>query len=170
MTTRRKIGLFVFLLLVVLNGWFFFRAVNQAPPGRRPVHRNAPECEACNLMLKSCSLDLEAWFRRERTNDVTLHASASVRTKKAQESAFEHGKSHAHYGYSAHNYHPSRALDVFFLSDNQNEVNYDLPKLQAIAQRATNELVWGGSWDFKDEPHFEIPHWTNLVYNFPNGN
>ena len=37
-----------------------------------------------------------------------------------------------------------------------------LDLFQAIASFAPPGLTWGGSWKFRDLPHFELPNWRDL--------
>ena len=68
-------------------------------------------------------------------------------------------------GQSPHNYKPSFAFDIAFIGiDKKLKWNADLfEKFNECVQSVSSEVTWGGSWTFKDAPHFELKNWKNLI-------
>ena len=116
-------------------------------------------------------------------DEVIKHYDFSIietfRDKETQERYYRNGTTKAHFGESAHNYHPSFAVDVY---------PYPVPKKQVegiveidsdslewermanlfkvIAKEIGIEIEWGGDWkSIKDLPHFEIKDWRKRVKN-----
>lgn len=70
-------------------------------------------------------------------------------------------------GQSPHNYKPSPAWDIAFITLKQKlDYNPELFKKYAdIVKRIQPLIEWGGDWKFKDAPHFQIKNWRNFVAN-----
>jgi len=86
----------------------------------------------------------------------------SQRGRAAQEKAFAHGNSKAHFGQSAHNWSPAIALDVVPYPVDWNNLQRfrDLAAIVlAEAAKQKTPIVWGGSWKMKDMPHYELDPW-----------
>lgn len=96
------------------------------------------------------------------------------RTKADQEKYYQQGTSKAKFGQSAHNFHPSLAIDIIPYPvpklpngewDNNSHVWNDMAMLvKEIANELHVPITWGG--DFKsivDKPHFEITNWKSRV-------
>jgi peptidoglycan L-alanyl-D-glutamate endopeptidase CwlK len=68
-------------------------------------------------------------------------------------------------GQSPHNYLPSLAYDVGFKNAaGQLDWNIDLfKKFAELVEIDNASIVWGGSWKFTDNPHFELPNWKTLI-------
>jgi peptidoglycan L-alanyl-D-glutamate endopeptidase CwlK len=89
------------------------------------------------------------------------------RGRAAQERAVALGRSHAHFGQSAHNWLPALALDVVPHPIDWN----DLPRFRALAalvKAKAGELgipiAWGGDWrTLKDMPHYELDPWRDFA-------
>lgn len=116
-------------------------------------------------------------------DEVIKHYDFSIietfRDKETQDRYYRNGTTKAHFGESAHNYHPSFAVDVY---------PYPVPKKQVKGvieldsdslewQRMTNlfkaiskemgiEISCGIDFkSFKDAPHIEIKDWRKRVKN-----
>ena len=67
-------------------------------------------------------------------------------------------------GESPHNYNPSAAFDIGFIGLNKNldwsEVNF---KNFADIICKNPLIEWGGSWKFKDTPHFQLKDWRKYT-------
>lgn len=70
-------------------------------------------------------------------------------------------------GESAHNYLPSYAFDIAFITvDRELDWSPDLflKFYEIIEERYKDEISWGGNWPrFKDRPHFEIKNWKSFL-------
>ena len=103
----------------------------------------------------------------------------TFRDKETQEKYYRSGNSKAKFGDSAHNYHPSFAMDVY---------PYPVPKKQVegVIQLDSDSLEWermtnyfksvaselwieiecGIDWkSFKDKPHIQLKDWKERVKN-----
>lgn len=101
----------------------------------------------------------------------------TIRDKAEQEKAFMFGRSKAHYGQSAHNFHPCFALDVIpypvpvkqvkgvvVWDDNSPEWDKMINAFKAKADELGIKITCG--IDFKsltDKPHIEIADWKQRV-------
>ena len=90
------------------------------------------------------------------------------RTRERQKELFDKGFSKID-GISKkgkHNYFPSRAVDIipykkghnpFDGSKESEEMFYELAEqFKKVAKELNIVIVWGGDWEFKDLPHFQI--------------
>lgn len=90
------------------------------------------------------------------------------RTRERQKELFDKGFSKID-GISRkgkHNYFPSRAVDIipykkghnpFDGSKENEEMFYELAEeFKKVAKELNIVIVWGGDWEFKDLPHFQI--------------
>lgn len=69
-------------------------------------------------------------------------------------------------GQSPHNYNPSFAFDIAFITvDNKVSWNNKYFKMFADLIKYESTLVsWGGDWiNFKDTPHFELKNWKTMI-------
>lgn len=132
-------------------------------------HVNSGNCPKCKEMLYATTThpDLMQWFIDIQASSPEVHISYAYRGKADQDKFFREGKSKAKFGQSPHNYKPTMAIDLFFLVDGK--ADFSMTKYKAIAEDMPNELEWGGSWKFRDGPHFEVRGWKNLIENYPNG-
>ena len=101
----------------------------------------------------------------------------TVRGKEAQENAAEWGYSQAHYGQSAHNYHPCFAVDVYpwptpykqvkgivCLDDESPAWQEMIHIFKAKAAELGIPITCGIDFkSFKDAPHIEIADWKKRV-------
>jgi peptidoglycan L-alanyl-D-glutamate endopeptidase CwlK len=90
----------------------------------------------------------------------------SQRGRQAQEKAFSLGHSKAHFGQSAHNWSPSVAVDVVpYPIDWTNTGRFKAlgAFVTAKARSLGVDVTWGGTWKFRDLPHYELSNWKQLV-------
>jgi peptidoglycan LD-endopeptidase CwlK len=81
------------------------------------------------------------------------------RDEKDQETAFEHGFSKVHWPHSKHNTFPSKAVDVVPWPLDWNNTD-SFEKLGTFvthkAKEMGIEIQWGGTWEFRDLPHYQL--------------
>lgn len=90
------------------------------------------------------------------------------RTRERQKELFDKGFSKID-GFNKkgkHNYFPSRAVDIipykkghnpFDGSKESEEMFYELAEqFKKVAKELNIVIVWGGDWEFKDLPHYQI--------------
>lgn len=69
-------------------------------------------------------------------------------------------------GQSPHNYNPSFAFDIAFITLTK-KLSYDLKYFRMFAdclKSSVANVEWGGDWlKFKDAPHFELKGWKNQI-------
>jgi peptidoglycan L-alanyl-D-glutamate endopeptidase CwlK len=69
-------------------------------------------------------------------------------------------------GQSPHNYNPSFAFDIAFITV-ENKVTWAGKYFKMFAElvKESSEVVsWGGDWiNFKDAPHFELKNWKTYL-------
>lgn len=123
------------------------------------MHLNALTCPACNDKLVKVHPDLARWVNVFRSTHPDAHVSCGYRGEAEQEQAFKDHFSHAHFGQSAHNTEPARAVDMFRITQ-AGGATFEAPwyrEVMAPVVRASG-LVWGGDWkSIKDMPHVEMP-------------
>ena len=90
------------------------------------------------------------------------------RTRERQKELFDKGfsKIDGVSKKSKHNYFPSRAVDIipykkghnpFDGSKESEEMFYELAEeFKKVAKELNIAITWGGDWEFKDLPHFQI--------------
>lgn len=99
--------------------------------------------------------------------------TCTYRSKEEQNQLFAQGRTakgkkvtNAKGGQSAHNYLPSFAFDISFITLDK-KLSWDVKyyKLFAdILKTKTNKVTWGGDFkSIKDAPHFELTGWNKLV-------
>ena len=120
--------------------------------------------EQAHLSLQEIVLELLHY------KDITI--TCTVRTKEEQEEAFRKGNSKARYGQSAHNFNPSRAIDIVPYPipmkgnqwDNNSKEWDDVAELfLTIAKDKGIDITWGGNFkSIVDKPHFELTGWKSM--------
>lgn len=67
-------------------------------------------------------------------------------------------------GQSPHNYNPSFAFDIAFITVD-NKISWSSKYFKMFADCIKSDVVsWGGSWiNFKDAPHFELKNWKTYI-------
>lgn len=132
-------------------------------------HANTGKCPKCQEMLYAYLVDpvLRQWFEDLQAAQPEVHLAYTYRGKQEQDKLYREGKSKAKFGQSPHNYQPALAFDIFFLIDGKYALDWD--RLEAIANNMPDGMEWGGSWKFRDGPHFQIRNWKNKAKNYPNG-
>jgi len=102
--------------------------------------------------------------------DITI--TCSYRSRAEQDAAYVKGNSKAKFGQSAHNFLPSRAVDIIPYPipmknggwDNNSKEWDELAQLfLEIAKQKNILITWGGNWkSLVDKPHFELTNWKNM--------
>ena len=94
------------------------------------------------------------------------------RTFNEQEELYTHGRTapgiivtNARGGQSPHNHLPSLAFDIAFIGLNkQLDWHEDLfKKFADIIIAIEPRIEWGGSWKFKDSPHFQLRNYETYI-------
>lgn len=116
-------------------------------------------------------------------DEVIKHYDFSIietfRDKETQERYYRNGTTKAHFGESAHNYHPSFALDVYpypvpkkqvkgiiELDSDSLEWERMINYFKVVANELGIEIECGFYWkDFKDKPHIQLKGWKERVKN-----
>lgn len=90
----------------------------------------------------------------------------SSRTQEEQEADFAKGVSKAHWLQSAHDFHPSYAVDCCPYPVDWKDIQGFARMAVVVLAHARQEkvsLTWGGGWKMKDYPHFELTGWREMV-------
>ena len=110
------------------------------------------------INLKQCHQDIQTIFN-EVIKEIDCTIVCGHRNEKDQNKAFKNKFSKLKFPKSKHNKKPSLAVDViphpsgYYLLQKINE----LAKIvKRIAKEKKIKIVWGGSWAWKDLPHFEL--------------
>lgn len=118
--------------------------------------------------LKDCQPDLQL-LMYEAIKYIDFSIVCSYRDKEDQEESFRKGFSKAHFGFSKHNYFPSRAVDIVpyptLYSNEQNQILL-AGIVKGLAYKMGIDIRWGGDWNetnridddkgLRDFPHFEL--------------
>lgn len=109
--------------------------------------------------LRTCHPDLQKLFLH-----VVKKADCSIicgfRGKEEQDKAFAAGFSKVQWPNGKHNKLPSEAVDVCPYPiewDNVERFEEFAKVVKATADELGIKVEWGGSWNFKDYPHWQIP-------------
>lgn len=143
--------------------------INKLPRANEPYKLSS----SSRNKLEQCCGDLQL-IVNELLHYMDISVIEGERGKEDQEKYYKQGTSNAKFGQSAHNCHPSMAIDI---------VPYPIPKLEngewdsnseewdtmadifkSIAKDKNIDITWGG--DFKsivDKPHFEITNWKSNI-------
>lgn len=99
--------------------------------------------------------------------------TCTYRTIDEQNKLYEQGRTakgqkvtNAKGGESAHNFNPSPAFDIGFITLNQtlDWDNKNFKNFAEIVKSITTSIEWGGDFkSIKDAPHFELKNWKLLV-------
>jgi len=93
------------------------------------------------------------------------------RSDSEQNSLYEIGRTkpgkivtNAKAGQSPHNYNPSFAFDIAFITVDK-KVTWNAKYFKMFADCIKSDVVsWGGAWtSFKDAPHFELKNWKTYI-------
>lgn len=127
-------------------------------------HDNSGACGHCKeIMNKYPGLDedLRQWFAETQRQFTNFHIAEAGRGREAQEDDFNHGRSRAHYGESAHNW--NSAIDCFFIVDGVYSLDESLFKI--VTANLPSFIEWYGSANakFYERPHFEKKNWKELA-------
>ena len=110
------------------------------------------------INLKQCHQDIQTIFN-EVIKEIDCTIVCGHRNEKDQNKAFKNKFSKLKFPKSKHNKKPSLAVDAipypsgYYILQKINE----LAKIvKRIAKEKKIKIVWGGSWAWKDLPHFEL--------------
>jgi peptidoglycan LD-endopeptidase CwlK len=104
-------------------------------------------------------------FLQEICNELIKEADFVVicgyRDKAAQDDAYSKGASKLKFPQSKHNKKPSLAVDIAPYNqgiDWNNHIGFQelAKKFKQIAEHKNIPVVWGGDWQMRDMPHFEL--------------
>lgn len=100
----------------------------------------------------------------------------TFRGKEDQEYAFTIKASKAHFGESAHNYHPAFAFDFtpypcprkqdkgYIVMDSDSpEWDKAISAFKKVAKKLKVGITCGADWTFKDKMHIEIKDWKTRI-------
>jgi peptidoglycan LD-endopeptidase CwlK len=94
-----------------------------------------------------------------RSNDEQTALYAIGRTKQGKK------VTNAQAGQSAHNYNPSAAFDIAFITIGKKldwgSINF--LRFAEIIEKIQPLVEWGGRWEFVDLPHFQIRNWKSFI-------
>jgi len=102
-------------------------------------------------------------------NDPQPFLTYTFRSNEEQNKLYEVGRSvpgkivtNAKAGQSPHNFNPSYAFDIAFLTFDR-KLSWDRKYFKKFADCIDSESVeWGGNWAFSDPPHFELKAWKTI--------
>lgn len=93
----------------------------------------------------------------------------STRSQEQQELDFKDGRSHAHWGQSAHDFSPSYAVDCIPVPLDWKNIKSFIAVadvVKACAKELNISVTYGGDWiSIKDYPHFELSDWKERAKN-----
>lgn len=98
--------------------------------------------------------------------------TCTYRSNEEQDALFKQGVdnpkkkvTNARGGESPHNYLPSKAFDIAFITvDKKLDYSQDLfLKFWDIIKLIEPRVEWGGSWKFKDSPHYQLLNWKTYI-------
>jgi len=98
--------------------------------------------------------------------------TCTYRSNEEQNQLFEQGVkdpkkkvTNAKGGESPHNYLPSKAFDIAFLTlDKKLDYSQDLfKKFWELIKVIEPRIEWGGLWKFKDSPHYQLLNWKTYL-------
>lgn len=99
-------------------------------------------------------------------NSPQVFITCTYRSNEEQEILFKKRPkvTNARAGQSPHNYNPSYAFDIAFIGvDKRLDWTPKLFKNFADIICQNPEVEWGGSWEFKDAPHFQVRNWKSMI-------
>lgn len=108
--------------------------------------------------LATCHFDLQrVLFEAIKYIDFTV--ICGFRDKAEQDAAYKAGNSKLRWPMSRHNSTPSEAVDVCPYPIDWRDTErfaYLAGVIMTVAGQLGVELTWGGTWTFRDRPHFEL--------------
>lgn len=123
-----------------------------------------------NELVKAYELARTEYAKRY-PNDPQPFLTQTHRTNEEQERLYAQGRTvkgkivtNAKPGESPHNYIPSFAFDIAFITL-QKTLSWDqklFKKFADIVAEQSPSVEWGGAWRFKDPPHFELKAWKTF--------
>lgn len=94
-----------------------------------------------------------------KTSPLDFSVLCGHRGEKEQNRAYIDGNSKLKYPLSNHNKNPSNAVDIApYPIDWNNIERFEIlgRHVKNVANKLNIEIEWGGDWNFKDYPHFEL--------------
>ena len=117
------------------------------------------ECPLCAEKLKDAHEELVNAFEKIKAKWPDCHISWTFRDQKDQDEFYREGKTKVKWPKSAHNKHPSWAMDLFRL-DSDNVAHFDPSYFKAISDYLIESLIpieWAGTWTkFREYDHFQL--------------
>lgn len=94
------------------------------------------------------------------------HRSDEEQNKLYAQGRTEKGQivTNAKAGESPHNYLPSFAFDIAFITGGR-KLSWDkklFKKFSVIIKEINPSIEWGGDWRFSDPPHFQLKAWNEF--------
>lgn len=108
--------------------------------------------------LSTCHLFLQE-ICYELIKEMDFTVLCGYRGKEEQDEAYNKGASKLKFPKSMHNTSPSKAVDLapYPIDWNNHERFKQLAKrFKQIAEHKNIKVVWGGDWQMRDMPHFEL--------------
>ena len=108
--------------------------------------------------LDSCDPRLREIFV-EVIKGVDCRVTCGHRNREDQNFAYDEGMSQLKWPLSKHNKLPSMAVDVIpYPVDwtDRERFHHLAGYVKAIAKTMDIDIIWGGDWNFKDLPHYEL--------------
>jgi len=111
-------------------------------------------------------------YQRQYPNAPQMFITCTFRSNDEQDTLYQQGRSlkgkiitQARAGESAHNYNPSAAFDIAFitLSKKLDWSKQNFKNFADIIVRIQPLVEWGGVWKFTDLPHFQLKDWRKYV-------
>lgn len=113
-----------------------------------------------------------AEYKKRHPNDPQPFLTCTYRTNEEQESLYAIGRTvkgkivtNARGGQSPHNYNPSLAFDIGFITIDK-KLSWDSKYFSQFAEcikQVSSVIDWGGDWTFRDAPHFELKNWKQNI-------
>jgi peptidoglycan L-alanyl-D-glutamate endopeptidase CwlK len=105
-------------------------------------------------------------YKRLYPNDPQPFITCTYRSGEEQNKLYNQVPkvTNAKAGQSPHNYNPSFAFDIGFITVD-NKMSWNSKYFKMFADCIKSDVVsWGGSWvNFKDAPHFELKDWKTYI-------
>lgn len=116
-------------------------------------------------------------FKRLFPNDPQPFITCTYRSDEEQNALYEQGvKDPAHKvtnakgGESPHNYNPSFAFDIGFIT-NDKKMDWTpslFKKFATCIENISSVVEWGGGWvHMPDAPHFQLKNYKSLIKSMP---
>jgi peptidoglycan L-alanyl-D-glutamate endopeptidase CwlK len=111
-------------------------------------------------------------YQRQYPNSPQPFCTCTFRSNDEQDTLYQQGRSlkgkivtNARASESPHNYTPSAAFDIAFITVGR-KLDWGATNFKNFAEiivRLQPLVEWGGGWKFKDAPHFQLKDWRKYV-------